>query len=196
MFQRGFKSWCENTAVSLRKSVRLTPTDALEARALADHLGIEVWDPKQIDGLDPKYLRVLINEDAESWSAVTISDGLKDVVILNPTHRGGRPASDLMHELSHIIIGHSPTRIDISENGLLILHTFDRLQEEEAKWLCGCLLLPRPALLLICRLGLDPTAAARKYGTSEQMVTFRLNVLGLAKRSGRLARGASSRRTP
>lgn len=192
MFQRGFKTWCENTAVSLRKSVRLNPTEALDARKLADHLGVEVWDPRTISGLDPKYLRVLINEDADSWSAVTISDGVKDVIILNPTHRGGRPASDLMHELSHIIIGHSPTRIDISENGLLILHTFDRVEEEEAKWLCGCLLLPRPALLLIRRLGLDPQAAAKKYGTSEQMVVFRLNVLGLAKQTGRFVRRASS----
>ena len=154
-----------------------------------------MWDPGQIQGLDPKYLNVLINEDAESWSAVTISSGSKAVIILNPTHRGGRPASDLMHELSHIIIGHAPTRVDVSENGLLILHTFDRVQEEEAKWLCGCLLLPRPALLLICRLGLDPKAAARKYGTSEQMVIFRLNVLGLAKRSGRFARRGASGRT-
>lgn len=194
MFQRGFKTWCENTAVSLRKSVRLAPTEALDARKLADHLGIEVWDPRTISGLDPKYLSVLIEEDADSWSAVTISDGMKDVIILNPTHRGGRPASDLMHELSHIIIGHSPTRIDISENGLLILHTFDRVQEEEAKWLCGCLLLPRPALLLIRRLGLDPKAAAKKYGTSEQMVTFRLNVLGLARQPGKFVRRASSGR--
>ena len=194
MFQRGFKTWCENTAVSLRKSVRLSPTEALDARKLSDHLRIEVWDPRTISGLDPKYLSVLIEEDADSWSAVTISDGMKDVIILNPTHRGGRPASDLMHELSHIIIGHSPTRIDISENGLLILHTFDRVQEEEAKWLCGCLLLPRPALLLIRRLGLDPKAAAKKYGTSEQMVTFRLNVLGLARQAGKFVRRASSGR--
>jgi Zn-dependent peptidase ImmA (M78 family) len=99
-----------------------------------------------------------------------------------------------MHELSHIIIGHSPTRIDISDNGLLILHTFDRTQEEEAKWLCGCLLLPRPALLLIRRLGLDAKTAAKKYGTSEQMVAFRLNVLGLAKRQGQFVRRASSGR--
>jgi hypothetical protein len=195
VFQRGFKTWCENTAVSLRKSVRLGPTEALDARRLADHLGIEVWDPQTIPGLDPKYLRVLIDEDADSWSAVTISDGMKDVIVLNPTHRGGRPASDLMHELSHIIIGHSPTRIDISENGLLILHTFDCVQEEEAKWLCGSLLLPRPALLLIRRLGLDPKTAAKKYGTSEQMVTFRLNVLGLAKRTGAFAGRASSGRS-
>lgn len=188
MFQRGFKTWCENTAVSLRKSVRLAPTEALDARKLSEHLGVEVWDPRQIDGLDQKYLHVLINDDADSWSAVTISDGMKDVIILNPTHRGGRPASDLMHELSHIIIGHSPTRIDISENGMLILHTFDRIQEEEAKWLCGCLLLPRPALLLIRRLGIDTKTAAKKYGTSEQMVTFRLNVLGLAKATSRFAR--------
>lgn len=64
-------------------------------------------------------------------------------------HRNGRLASDIMHELAHLIIGHEPARVDVTEDGLLILNTFSQKQEDEAKWLSGCLLLPRPALLAI-----------------------------------------------
>ena len=91
-----------------------------------------------------------------------------------------------MHELAHIIIGHIAARVDVSEDGLLLLSTFDRNQEEEAKWLCGSLLLPRPALLLIRRMSWDWKVAAKKYGTSEQMVRFRMNVLGLGTRRAKV----------
>jgi hypothetical protein len=183
VFKRGFKSWCETTSLLLRKRVGLQPLDPLDAWNLSAHLGIEIWSPVDIPNFDSKYLAVLVEEDPESWSAITISSGSKDVIILNPTHKGGRPASDLMHELSHIVIGHIASRIDISEDGLLLLSTFDPNQEDEAKWLCGSLLLPRPALLLIRRMKWDLKVAAKKYGTSEQMVRFRMNVLGLTKRN-------------
>ena len=182
MFKRGFKTWCETTSLLLRKRLDLQPAEPLDAWQLSKYLGVEIWNPADIPDFDPESLAVLVEEDPESWSAITISTGSKDVIILNPTHSGGRPASDLMHELSHIIIGHIAARVDVSEDGLLLLSTFDRNQEEEAKWLCGSLLLPRPALLLIRRMSWDWKVAAKRYGTSEQMVRFRMNVLGLGTR--------------
>lgn len=78
--------------------------------------------------------------------------------------RGGRPASDLMHELAHIIIGHEPARVDVTEDGALIWNSHDQRQEDEANWLSGCLLLPREALSWIRRQRLDDRAAARYNG--------------------------------
>ena len=45
--------------------------------------------------------------------------------------------------------------IDITEDGFLILNTFDRDQEDEAPWLPGCLPPPRDALVSIRRQRLD-----------------------------------------
>ena len=36
-----------------------------------------------------------------------------------------------MHELAHVIIGHTPARVDVTEDGALILNTYDRQQEDE-----------------------------------------------------------------
>jgi hypothetical protein len=67
------------------------------------------------------------------------------------------------------------------KDGFLIFSTYNKEQEEDAKWLSGCLLLTREALLLIRRLGLTPQTAAAKYGVSVPMLTFRQNVLKLAQ---------------
>jgi hypothetical protein len=67
----------------------------------------------------------------------------------------------------------------LTEDGLLILNMFDKRQEEEAKWLSGCLLLPRDALLLIRREKLSKETAAGQFGVSAPMLTFRLNMTRL-----------------
>ncbi|MDQ3816578.1 MAG: ImmA/IrrE family metallo-endopeptidase [Acidobacteriota bacterium] len=179
MYARGFKSWCERVALQQRTELSLRPEDPLDPMALAGHLGVVVWTADQVPGLDPACLGVLIEKDPESWSAITLCTGAKDLIIVNPAHDGGRRASDIMHEIAHILIGHDPARVDVTEDGLLMLSSYDKQQEEEAKWLSGCLLLPREALLLIRRRRMDPETAARSYGVSGQMLTFRQRVLNL-----------------
>lgn len=193
MFERGFKSWCENVALQQRRALRLRPADPLDPTKLAQHLGVEVWTPERIPGLEPSVLKTLLHEDPDSWSAVTLSVGTKDVIILNSAHSGGRPASDLAHELAHILIGHRPARVDVSADGLLLLNTYDRSQEEEARWLAGCLLLPRPALLAIVRLQSTWSDVQERYGVSREMFEYRLNITGVlyqVKRGRKLLGGA------
>jgi Zn-dependent peptidase ImmA (M78 family) len=193
VYTRGFKSWCERVALQQRTELGLNPADPLDPLALAKHLGIEVWTAEQVPGLDPACLAVLVENDPDSWSAITLCTGTKDLIIANPTHDGGRRASDVMHEIAHILIGHDPARVDVTEDGLLILSSYDKQQEEEAKWLSGCLLLPREALLLIRRRRMDAATAARTYGVSEQMLTFRQRVLNLVPQSGRALRAGTAR---
>ena len=96
------------------------------------------------------------------------------------------PASDLTHEMAHVLAGHTPSRIDVSEDGLLLLNSFDRDQEDEANWLAGCLLLPREALMLIQRSGLSLEVACRRYGVSSAMMNYRLGVTGVNKQLRRI----------
>ncbi|HEX8459350.1 MAG TPA: ImmA/IrrE family metallo-endopeptidase [Pyrinomonadaceae bacterium] len=193
MYARGFKSWCERVALQQRTELSLRPEDPLDPLTLAGHLEIAVWTAEQVPGLDPSCLGVLVEKDPESWSAITLCTGAKDLIIVNPAHGGGRRASDIMHEIAHILIGHDPARVDVTEDGLLILSSYDKQQEEEAKWLSGCLLLPREALLLIRRRKMDPETAARTYGVSDQMLTFRQRVLNLIPQSPRTVKGRATR---
>ena len=178
MFTRGFKSWGENVSLQQRHALRLQATDPLDPWLLADHMGVKVWTVQQIPGLDSGYVKILLHEDPESWSAVTICVETIDVVILNSAHSVRRQASDLTHELSHLLIGHKPARIDVSEEGLM-LNTYDKKQEEEANWLAGCLLLPRNALLFIQRQGMASDIVETTYRVSQEMLRYRLNVTGV-----------------
>jgi hypothetical protein len=179
VFARGFKTWCETISLQHRRTLKLRPIDPLDPQAVAKSLGVHIHGVEEIPGLDPRTVQTLLYDDPDSWSAVTITNGRQSVIIFNSSHRGGRPASDVMHELAHIIIGHEPARVDVTEDGSLILNTYNREQEDEANWLAGCLLLPRVALLWIKGQGRDRREAAKHYGVSVTMLQYRLNVTGV-----------------
>lgn len=142
---------------------------------------------EEVPGLSPECMRILLHDDADSWSAVTLSANLKNLIILNSSHAQTRLASDLVHEIAHILIGHKPARIDLTEDGSLMLSTYGKQQEDEANWLAGCLLLPREALILIRRQQMDLPTAARKYGTSMAMLKYRISVTGVDYQLKRLS---------
>jgi len=179
MFVRGFKTWCENIAAQHRSKLQLQPHDPLSASVLAAQLGVEVKAPQDIPGVQKDTLKVLLRDDPGSWSAVTISVGGKDLVIQNPTHRGGRPNSDLMHELAHLLLGHKPGQTFISGDGAMILSAFNKPQEDEANWLSGTLLLPRAALMHIRTQGISDVQVLQRYNVSADMLRWRVNVTGI-----------------
>lgn len=98
-----------------------------------------------------------------------------------------------MHELAHILLGHDPARVDVAEDGSLVLFTYDTDQEDEAKWLAACLLLPRAALLVIRKQGGDLKSAAKDYGVSQVMLQYRLNVTGVGHQMRRTVRSVVHR---
>lgn len=145
---------------------------------LAEELDVVVWKSEEVPGLNRQTLRQLVQEDPASWSAATVCTDSRQAIILNSSHSSGRRASSLTHELSHLLLGHEAGRVDVSESGLL-LHTYQRQQEDEAGWLAGCLLLPREALVAIRRERLAVAAATKKYGVTPDMLRFRMNVTGV-----------------
>jgi len=179
MFERGFKSWCENIALGLRAELRLTKTDPLSPQALAAYLEVSLWTPRQMRGLSQEALKVLLRTEKGNWSAVTVSYNGRDAIIYNSTHSPGRQSSDIMHELSHILIGHRPSTVLLSPDGVLALRSFDRKQEDEAGWLSGCLLLPRAVLVFIMQSGIDQDEACQRYLVSDDLLTYRLDITGV-----------------
>jgi hypothetical protein len=151
MFARGFKTWCETCAMLQRRRLHLQPIDPLDPRHLAKLLGVRIRTAAEVPGLDAQVVATL-KRDSGSWAAVTISDGVNHVIITNPWH--------------------------ITEDGSLILNTYDRGQEDEANWLAGCLLLPRDALLHIRATWSDLSSAATHYGVSMDLLTYRMNITG------------------
>lgn len=182
MYERGFKSWCERYSVSIRQELNLAANAPLDPHALAAHLGILVWTPRDIAGLSTESLKVLLHNDRKTpscWSAVTLVVSNKTVVILNSSHSTGRQSSDLMHEISHRILGHKTHEMDSTAEGVMMLSSYDKKQEDEADWLSGCLLLPRDALVLIKQRKMQHEDAARAYGVSVRMLKYRSSMTGI-----------------
>lgn len=190
--RRGFKAWCEKTAAHYRRQVGARPQEPLCPWAFAQYLRATILIPEDIDELGETVKRQLLKVDPGSWSAVTIKRPKGICIILNSAHVKARQANDLMHELAHVVLDHKPSRLDVSESGLLILTHYDRGQEAEADWLSSTLLLPREALLLCLKRRLSVDQIAEAFGVSSQLVKMRINLTGVRLQIRR-ARGSASR---
>jgi len=179
MLARGFKTRCENISLQIRNELGLGKTDPLPPKALAQYLGVLLWKPTDIPGLSQQTLTVLLEKGKIFWSAVTISYGRVDAIIYNSSHSKARQASDIMHELSHMLLGHTPSQIVLSPNNPFALRSYNENQEEEAAWLAGCLLLPRKALVFIKNKGISDYKACEIYEVSRKLLSYRVNVTGV-----------------
>lgn len=180
MFERGFKTWCEKQSTELRKQLSLRPIDPLDPRVLAAHLKIRVCTASEIPGVSNESRLKLAAVNA-GWSAVTLEfqELKRKLIILNQMHSTRRQSSDLTHEIAHHLCEHQPAAMQMSKEGVLMLETYSRKDEEEADWLSGCLLLPRAALMYIKQRMTDEEATLEKYLVSSAMLKYRLDVSGV-----------------
>lgn len=178
-FRRGFKSQCERRSVEFRKQFGLADDAALSADRLAHALGVRVWPADQVDGVSPGAAGILRDENDPSWSALTMRIGPHHLIVYKPVSSPGRRNSVVMHELSHIILGHELASACILEDGSLVPGNFCQEQEDEADWLAGTLLLPRPALISIRRKRLSDEMACSEHLVSQDMLVWRLRMTGV-----------------
>ena len=85
---------------------------------------------------------------------------------LERQHQGGR--LDARARVDHLL-----------DDGSLVPGNFDQEQEDEADWLAGTLLLPRPALMSIRERYLVDSEACREYGVSQDMLNWRIRMTGI-----------------
>ncbi len=179
MLRRGFKSQCERRSTEFRKRLARRPADPLSAIDLANHVGVTVWSAAQVDGFSEGDLKQLTKIDKESWSAFTLRVRNQHLIVFNPGQTEPRVNSVVMHELSHIMLGHELASAGMTEDGHLIPSNYDQDQEDEAGWLGGTLLLPRPALLAIRRAELTDDQTMFEYQVSRKMLTWRFRMTGV-----------------
>lgn len=180
-FDRGFKSWAERTSGNIRRELDLSPHDPLDVFKLAEFLEVMACTPRDFPGLSSDVLNQLLDHDPWGWSAATLTrhDG-KVLLIFNPRKSRGRMASDIAHELAHIILEHKPSTIIFSHDGSFAMRTYDQKQEDEANWLAWSLLLPREALLRTRRNALSVEQTAEMYGVTTQLVNYRMRMTGVS----------------
>ncbi len=178
--RRGFKSEAERIAEGIRRELGLSSAESVSPDAIAELQGVQIVAG---DELIPRQRFVeLENIQTGAFSACTLRPSPDRVVIVfNPLSAESRRKSDLAHELAHLLLNHKLSRIE--RLGEISFLTCDSVQEAEASWLSGCLLLPRALLLSEVRRGLSSVEIAEKCGVSEQMVRYRTNVTGVLRQS-------------
>jgi Zn-dependent peptidase ImmA (M78 family) len=189
-FERGFKTWAERTSASLRQELKLLPHEPLSPTVLAGYLDVTLWTPVEVPGITRDVLEQLLSDDPWGWSAVSVCRADRTMVIYNPRKSAGRRASDIMHELAHLILSHQPATVVMSQDGSFVMRSYDQVQEDEANWLAWCILLPRDALLRCRKLDLSVAEIAEQYDVTETLVNFRLRMTGVESQ----LRAASARR--
>jgi Zn-dependent peptidase ImmA (M78 family) len=166
-----------------------TPIQPLRALDVAQHYDVIVWSPLDIRGISSADLHHLLNAGQEEWSGFTVRLNARHLIVVNAAQSGRRQNSVVMHELAHIILGHELTNAIITGAGHLVPSTYDQNQEDEAAWLGGTLLLPRPALLWMRRRRLSDEEAADHFAVSPDLLRWRIRMTGIDYQLTSAARG-------
>lgn len=178
---RGFKAEAERTSEAIRAELQLKAWAALSPWDLAEYLDIPVLPLSDLDGVAAAQ-RLFAGDESGSFSALTVFDGPRRLVVHNDAHTTGRQASNVAHELAHGLLLHEP-RPALNSLGC---RDWNQDVEDEAVHLSGALLIPRAAAYLIVRKGWSDLEAATRYGCSDAMVKWRVAISGAARlRSGK-----------
>jgi Zn-dependent peptidase ImmA (M78 family) len=178
---RGFKANAEREAVRLRQELGLRSVDRLEFDALAEYLHIKIVSADRL--IDRTRLEELERVQAYAFSAATFDVNGKSYIVTNPLRTSDRQASDVAHELSHLMLKHDLS--EVREVGGLPFRTCRPDEEEQATAFGGTILLPRPLLMDAVHRNLGPAQIAASYGVTEEMARYRYNSTGVAKQLAR-----------
>ena len=134
-----------------------------------------IWTPSDIPGLDRKDVQHLTVTAKESWSAATLRNGIKSLIIINSAHTIGRQNNSLAHEIGHIVLRHEPAKMYLTPDGLMMMSEYNVSHEDEANWFAGAVLVPREALLDVVKKGTEDVLAAEHFGVSTKLLQMRRN---------------------
>jgi Zn-dependent peptidase ImmA (M78 family) len=174
---RGFKTGAEREAVKVRQELGLSGSDRLDVHQLAEHLDIKIVSADALVSRDR--LEEIERLQAFAFSAATFHIGNRCYVVTNPVRTASRQASDISHEIAHMMLKHELT--EIREINGTPFRTCRPNEEEQATAFGGTLMLPRPLLLAAARRQMGPTEIAATFGVTEEMARYRYNSTGVAK---------------
>lgn len=182
LLERGFKARCENIAALIRNKLDIEPEDPLTYHRLAEYLSVEIIELANLKHLELESKTYLAT--ADEWSAVTVANPKRVIVVVNPSHSPARQSSSVMHELAHVILEHAAGKIFVTETDFA-LRDYNDKQEAEADWLAGSLLLPRVALQRMAYQRRPEATVLEEYVVSSELYKYRKRMTAIGKQFGR-----------
>jgi len=160
-----------------RDDDRLNPFD------LAKYANLLVASFEQIEPLlSEETKQHLLNDASDKWSGGACSQPLPDgkkLIILNPTHGANRQNATLMEEISHVFLGHKPSRLaieNVNKQGKTIARDYHAEIEEEAYSVGAAALVPYSSLRRMVLQGKSSREIARHFNVSRELVEYRMKV--------------------
>ncbi len=111
-------------------------------------------------------MSVPVDEDHDKW-----------IIVRNELHHIARQNVSLLEEFWHILLGHKLTRIARMTDAYG--RTFEEAEEHDAFYLAAATLLPARVVRNAVRGKKDVAQLAEDYGTSPELVEYRIKRLGL-----------------
>lgn len=170
-------------AMALREFAGLRFDDEpLDPFALAQYANLLVANLEEIKNLSKETLDHLLGEGKDKWSGGAASHKLPNgqrLIILNPTHAKNRHNATLMEEISHVFLGHKPSRLAVNntnKKGNSIARDYHAEIEEEAYGTGAAALLPYTAIRRMVLEGKTTAEIARHFHVSRALVEYRIKI--------------------
>lgn len=178
--RRGFKAEANRHSVNIRRRLGLAAHEALCPWRLSADLCVPIVTLSELAQEHPGVSYFLTRRGMWEFSAGSFFLKGRTLIVVNDSHTRGRQASDISHEVSHILLGHQPAR-PVNPFGL---REYDPELEEEANWLGPAILISDEAAVYIARRGWGLAYASEIYGVTEEVLRYRLNVTAAFRRAG------------
>src|SRR6266550_8196851 len=170
----------ELQALGFRDFAGVRSDAALDPFRLAKFASLLVVSFDQIKGISAEARAHLLGSGSEKWSGGACSHPLPDgrrIVILNPNHGHMRTNATLMEEISHVFLGHSPSRLKViaqDERGRTVARDYRKADEEAAYAVGAAALVPFAALRRFVLEGKTAAEIARHFRVSRNLIEYRL----------------------
>jgi hypothetical protein len=174
----------EIKAIGLRDFAGLKRDDEpLNPFELARYAKLLVVSFEQIEPfLTEETKQHLLLDGKNAWSggacSQTLPDGRK-LIVLNPTHGENRQNATLMEEISHVFLGHKPSKLAVTnynKHGQPIAREYQAEVEEEAYSVGAAALVPYSALRRMVHQGKTSREIARHFNVSRELVEYRIKI--------------------
>jgi transcriptional regulator with XRE-family HTH domain len=173
------KEELEEAAERFRADLGLAHDEPLDSLRIEVD-GIRVIPVGKTDCLDARTVSQLRRDAGGEWSAMSVPLDAEDetwAVLLNDSHTVERQRVTVLEELWHILLGHKLTKIARVADAYG--RTYDKTEEHDAYYLASATLLPKAAIIDAVSKNRSSEQIARVFGTSSELVDYRIKRLGL-----------------
>jgi Zn-dependent peptidase ImmA (M78 family) len=156
--------------------------ERLDPFRLAEYAKLLVVPFSEVEELSEESRQHLLGDGKDMWSggaaSLALPDGRK-LIILNPTHGKNRHNATLMEEISHVFLGHKPSKLTVKtgdRDGRVNAREYNHSIEEEAYGAGVAALVPYTALKRMVAAGKTSQEIARHFYVSRALVEFRIKI--------------------